>query len=122
MLYVIRDKVTGDAVCGRLFLDGAFICNTLERRDKMLPIGTYRIEVNQSPKFKRKLPLLYNDSIKASRGFRIHSGNTIAFQRAGVFLVGTADGERLKDSREAESVVTYLCKREKFLVIAETID
>jgi hypothetical protein len=118
MLYVIRDKVTGDAVCGRLLLDGAFICNTLERRDKMLPLGTYRIEVNQSPKFKRKLPLLYNDSIKASRGFRIHVGNTIS-DSSGCVLVGTADGERLKDSREAESVVTYLCKREKFLVIAE---
>ena len=121
MLYVIRDKVTGDAVCGRLCLDGAFICNTLERRDKMLPIGTYRIEVNQSPKFKRKLPLLHNDGIKESRGFRIHVGNTIS-DSSGCVLVGTADGERLKDSREAESVVTYLCKREKFLVIAETID
>ena len=121
MLYVIRNKVTGKAVCGRLMLDGAFICNTLERRDKMLPFGTYRIEVNLSPKFKRKLPLLYNDSIKASRGFRIHAGNTIS-DSSGCVLVGTADGERLKDSREAESVVTYLCKREKFLVIAETID
>jgi hypothetical protein len=121
MLYVIRDKVTGDAVCGRLLLDGSFICNTLERRCKMLPLGTYRVEVNQSPKFKRKLPLLYNDSIKASRGFRIHSGNTIS-DSSGCVLVGTADGERLKDSREAESVVTYLCKREKFLAIVETID
>ena len=118
MLYVIRDKVTGDAVCGRLLLDGAFICNTLERRDKMLPLGTYRIEVNQSPKFKRKLPLLYNDSIKASRGFRIHAGNTIA-SSSGCVLVGTADGDRLKNSRESESVVTYLCKREKFLVFVD---
>ena len=122
MLYVIRDKVTGDAVCGRLFLDGAFICNTLERRDKMLPLGTYNVVVNHSPKFKRKLPLLYNDSIKASRGFRIHSGNTIS-DSSGCVLVGTADGERLKDSREAESVVTYLCKREEHLVfVDETID
>ena len=83
MLYIIRDKVTGDAVIGRLCLDVAFICNTLERRDKMLPISTYCIEVNQSPKFKRKLPLLYNDSIKASRGFRIHAGNTISDSSGG---------------------------------------
>lgn len=27
MLYVIRDKVTGEAVCGRLFLDGALKVN-----------------------------------------------------------------------------------------------
>jgi hypothetical protein len=118
MLYVIRDKVTGDSVCGRLCLDGAFICNTLERRDKMLPLGTYNVVVNHSPKFKRKLPLLYNDSIKASRGFRIHVGNTIS-DSSGCVLVGTADGERLKDSREAESVVTYLCKRERLLLIME---
>jgi hypothetical protein len=78
--------------------------------------------VNQSPKFKRKLPLLYNDGIKASRGFRIHSGNTIS-DSIGCVLVGTADGDRLKDSREAESVVTYLCKSEKFLVFVDgTID
>jgi hypothetical protein len=122
MLYVIRDKVTGDAVCGRLLLDGVFVCNTLERRCKMLPFGTYSIEVNQSQKFKRKLPLLYNGSIKASRGFRIHSGNTTS-DSSGCVLVGTADGERLKDSREAESVVTYLCKSEKFLVFVDgTID
>ena len=121
MLYLIRTKSKGGATIGRIMLDGAFICNTLERRDKMLPFGTYRIEVNQSPKFKRKLPLLYNDIIKASRGFRIHAGNTIA-SSSGCVLVGTADGERMKNSREAESVVTYLCKREKLLVIAETID
>ena len=118
MLYVVRESIQGDAVCGRLMLDGAFICNTLESRGKLLPIGTYRVEVNQSPKFKRKLPLLYNSEIKASRGFRIHAGNTIA-SSSGCVLVGTASGDKLKDSRDAESVVTYLCKREKQLVIIE---
>ena len=111
MLYVIRDKVTGVAVIGRLCLDGAFICDTLERRDKMIPIGTYKVEVNLSPKFKRELPLISSASVPASRGIRIHVGNSLK-DTSGCVCVGMGrniEKMTLTESQIAETMVVGLC-------------
>lgn len=43
----------------------------------ILAEGRYNLEMCYSPKFKMNLPLIYNDKFPASRGFRIHSGNSI---------------------------------------------
>lgn len=54
---------------------------------KVLKEGRYNLEICYSPKFKKDLPLIYNDKFPASRGFRIHSGNSIEDTK-GCLLVG----------------------------------
>ena len=89
---------------GKLFVDGAYFCDTLEDTDRLdkgmsldeikakkIPSqtaileGTYKVIVNTSPKFKRLLPRLVN--VPGYEGVLIHRGNTAA-DTAGCILVG----------------------------------
>ena len=121
MLVLVRDAYTETAVLGRLFLGGTCICSTLENRSKAIPCGTYNVENSKSPKFKRELPLIYGYKVAASRGIRIHAGNT-AKASAGCVLVGmgrdTVDGS-LSESKLAETMVTMLCRTIRHLCITE---
>ena len=54
----------------QLFLNDVKLCDTLD--PGILEPGTYKLEINYSPRFKKELPLVYNDEFPASRGFRIH--------------------------------------------------
>ena len=121
MLVLVRDAYTETAVLGRLFLGSTCICYTLENRSKAIPCGTYNIENSKSPKFKRELPLIYGYKVAASRGIRIHAGNT-SKDSAGCVLVGmgrdTVDGS-LSESKLAETMVTMLCRTIRHLCITE---
>lgn len=102
---------------GRLFIDGEYLCYTLE--DKMrqeadkpvsawkvygktaIPTGIYDLIVNMSYRFKRPLPLLLN--VEGFIGIRIHAGNTSA-DTEGCILVGMGwDGKSdfISESRVA---------------------
>ena len=76
MLILVRETATEKAVQGCLFLNDTFICYTLENAAKAIPTGGYNIENSRSPKFKRELPLLFSKAVPASRGVRIHAGNS----------------------------------------------
>ena len=121
MLVLVRDAYTEMAVLGRLFLGCTCICSTLENRSKAIPCGTYNIANSKSPKFKKELPLIYGYNVAASRGIRIHAGNT-AKDSAGCVLVGmgrdTVAGS-LTESKLAETMVTMLCRTIKHLTITE---
>jgi len=105
---------------GRLYIDGAYFCDTLEPtvRDEnrngvfdgaerkvagltAIPYGKYKVTLTQSPRFGRLLPLLHD--VPQFAGVRIHSGNTAA-DTQGCILVGfnRAKGKVL-DSRRTES-------------------
>ena len=122
MLVLIRDKHTETAVQGRLFLGGTFICFTLENAAKAIPAGLYKLSNSQSPKFKRELPLVYNDKVPATRGIRIHVGNS-AKDSNGCILVGMGQNysktaePALLESKLAETMVTMLCRNTKELAI-----
>lgn len=121
MLLLVRDIRKGDAVLGCLFLNDTFICYTLENADKAIPEGVYNIKNSKSPKFKRELPLIYNKNLKASRGIRIHRGNT-AKDSQGCILVGmgrSAEKSSVNESSVAETMVTMLCRTVKYLIITE---
>ena len=120
MLVLIRDKRTEMAVQGRLFLGSTFICFTLENAAKVIPAGLYKLSNSQSPKFKRELPLVYNDKVPATRGIRIHVGNDAVKDSSGCILVGMGrKGDKLVESQPAETMVTMLCRNVRQLAIVE---
>lgn len=90
---------------GKLYVDGVYVCDTLEDTDRGLddtmdvedikklkvygktaiPVGIYPVTITYSPRFKKNLPLLLN--VKGYEGIRIHSGNTDK-DTLGCILVG----------------------------------
>ena len=90
---------------GKLYIDGVYVCDTLEDTDRGLsdimdveeikklkvygktaiPTGIYPVTITYSQKFKKNLPLLLN--VKGYEGIRIHSGNTDK-DTLGCILVG----------------------------------
>ncbi len=91
-LRLVRKPSTDNATLGQLFVDGTFLCFTLEPSENRLdypaiPTGKYRIVINQSVRFKRRLPLLID--VPGRLGIRIHPGNTQA-DTEGCILLGTS--------------------------------
>lgn len=90
---------------GKLYIDGAYFCDTLEDVDRGLddkmseeeikklkvkgetaiPTGIYPVYMTYSPKYKKQMPLV--DNVKGYSGIRIHSGNTHK-DTEGCLLVG----------------------------------
>ena len=119
MLTLVRYTRTETAILGSLYLNGAFVCYTLENESKAIPFGMYAVQNSKSPKFKRELPLLHNALVPASRGIRIHVGNTVA-SSSGCVLVGMGrNGDSLTESTPAETMVTMICRNESNLVIVD---
>lgn len=121
MLTLVRYTRTDEAILGSLYLNGAFVCYTLENAAKAIPCGMYTVQNSKSPKFKRELPLLHNAKVQASRGIRIHRGNT-ANDSQGCVLVGmgrSTEKSSVTESTNAEVMVTMLCRNETNLVIVD---
>lgn len=121
MFTLVRDKRTGTAILGSLYLNGAFICYTLENAAKAIPAGLYSIANSKSPKFGRELPLLFSDKVPSRRCVRIHSGNTYQDSAACVLVGMKRDDakERIDESKDAEKMVTMLCRNVRSLAIVE---
>lgn len=120
---------------GRLYVNGEFLCNTIEDVDRKLnqnmsateiqkikvmaetaiPTGTYAMRVSLSPKFKRELVEIVN--VPAFSGIRIHRGNT-AQDSAGCVIVGenTSKG-RLTNSTKYELQITEMVKKADYAYI-----
>lgn len=106
MIITVRRIAMKDTyTIGKLYIDGVYFCDTIEDKDRNLddsmeeneirkkkvygltaiPLGTYKVEITYSPKFKKNLPLLIG--VKGFEGIRIHSGNT-AKDSLGCIIVG----------------------------------
>lgn len=127
MLTLVRFSRTETAILGSLYLNGAFVCYTLENAAKAIPAGLYNVQNSKSPKFKRELPLLHNAQVPAIRGIRIHRGNTFKDSQ-GCVLVGMGRNSEygkpgiepaVFESALAETMVTALCRNESTLVVCE---
>ena len=121
MFTLVRYTRTEKAILGSLYLNGAFICYTLENAAKAIPAGLYSIENSRSPKFGRELPLLFSDKVPSRRGVRIHAGNTYQDSAACVLVGMKRDDvkERIDESKDAEKMVTMLCRNVRSLAIVE---
>jgi hypothetical protein len=88
-----RRQYKPGSTVGRLFVDGVFECYTLEdgiRTHKVygetaIPVGSYPVVVNYSPRFRTSLPLLRD--VPNFDGIRIHPGNAPK-DTLGCILVG----------------------------------
>lgn len=88
MEILIKRKYKGDTyTIGDLFVNGRFICNTIEDKVRILneyedkvygetaiPEGIYHVKLTYSPKFKKVLPEILN--VQFFKGIRIHAGNS----------------------------------------------
>lgn len=116
-MILIRDSIVGDAVLGSLYVGSFKVCETLENKAKLIPCGEYNLNVSKSQRFCRLLPLVYNDEVPMHRGIRMHAGNSVK-DSSGCVLVGFGrNGNRLVNSRNAESVVTGLAANDAKLII-----
>ena len=84
---LIRHTPDGKAVHGKLYRTSHYynkraglmverlhyICDTLENADYLVPALIYKVQVTQSPKFKRLLPLL--SQVPGRSGIRFHRGS-----------------------------------------------
>lgn len=91
----------------RIYVDNVFICDSMD--PGKLPRGLYSLVINMSPRFKCELPLIYNDDIPASRGFRIHQGNVMGDSN-GCILVGKKNGNILINSVATIKVLIHIIK------------
>ena len=81
---LIRNEPRGNALTGRLVIDGRWYCDTLERVGYQIPPFCYHVAVTMSPKFKRLLPIVQNvprlpiansqSPIAYRTGIRFHAG------------------------------------------------
>ena len=124
-LTLIRDVKGDKAILGKLYLNGALVCYTLENAFKAIPCGMYSVQNSKSPKFKRELPLVWNANVPAKRGIRIHVGNTVK-DSSGCILVGMGrnyvnptEEPSLLESSLAETMVTMLCRNVTKIIITE---
>ena len=76
-------------ILGELYLNGKFLCYTMERVGVAIPLGVYQVLLNQSPKFRKLMPLLIGAHVPASGGVRMHCGTKPTDSDACV-LVGLA--------------------------------
>lgn len=112
---------------GILYINGRFICNTLEDTDRGLtdkmsaneiaavkvkgktaiPTGTYPVMMSYSPRFKKQMPLICG--VKGFEGIRIHSGNS-AEDTEGCILCGkNTEVGRITNSKQwTEKVYDYI--------------
>lgn len=125
MLTLIRDVKGDKAILGKLYFNGGIVCYTLENAAKAIPCGVYMVQNSKSPKFKRELPLILNAKVPASRGIRIHVGNSVK-DSSGCVLVGMGRNyarpnaePSLLESSLAETMVTMLCRNVTELIITE---
>ena len=117
---------------GKMYVDNAYFCDTLEDTDRGLkdsmqvseilakkrkgvtaiPMGKYDILLTFSPKFKRVLPLLLN--VKCYEGVRIHAGNTVE-NTEGCLLVGEnkEKGKVLNSRTTLEKLMSVFFECEK---------
>jgi hypothetical protein len=81
-LQLVRQHFSDISTIGDLLIDGEKFCDTLEdtcRRVKIdgktaIPSGKYKVIIDFSNRFRRKMPLLLN--VPNFSGVRIHNGNT----------------------------------------------
>lgn len=116
-LKLIRETFTDDSTIGKLYVNGAFHCFTLEDKVRevkiksitAIPKGKYEVAITYSNRFEQLMPLLIN--VPNFEGVRIHWGN-YSKDTDGCILVGTTKGvNMIGNSRTAYTKLLTLLKQ-----------
>lgn len=125
---------------GDLLIDGNFFCNTIEDKVRSLPLacpntskgiackckgkvyaqtaipaGIYKVTMEYSTKFKRRLPLLHN--VPHFIGILVHSGTTEK-DSAGCIIIGVNSVKgKVLNSRNTSDALNLLLEKEKNISI-----
>ena len=110
LLRLKRQTPQGEAIHGKLFVDGQYFCDTLERKDVQIPALWYTVAVTQSPRFKRLLPIV--ERVPGRSGIRFHVG-TKPQHSAGCILL---------PSRELETQLTNKLRNAHETIYFEVCD
>ena len=120
-MILVRIAKRATYTIGKLFVNGHYVCDTLEPtwRDvgigrpgrkvpgcTAIPEGRYAVAVTFSPKFNRWLPLLLNGPLFS--GIRIHAGNTADDTRGCILPGFNRMVGRVADSRICERQILRL--------------
>ena len=90
LLRLQRQAPEGAALRGKLFIDGTYFCDTLERVGVQIPALWYTVAVTRSPRFKRLLPIV--ERVPGRTGIRFHVG-TKPSHSSGCILVPSRELE-----------------------------
>ena len=123
---LIRSETDGKSVPGTLYctshyynkrLDKLverrhFICHTLENADYLIPALVYKVQVTQSPRFKRLLPIL--SQVPGRSGIRVHRGTKPEHSK-GCILVSPDNVKLLtelwlKEQHDHETTYLEICR------------
>ena len=94
---LIRNKPKGNAITGRLVIDGRWFCNTMERVGYQIPALCYHVTVTQSPKFRRLLPIVQN--VPQRSGIRFHRGTKPEHSTGCILVVGDNMNDNIDNLR-----------------------
>lgn len=118
MITLIRNLFLTDRTIGKLYIDGAFFCYTLEDivrehgvkvyGETAIDQGVYYVSVTDSPTFKRALPLVYD--VDRFTGIRFHRGNRPQ-DTEGCILVGYKFDKNTTNVYESTPCEAELVKR-----------
>ena len=130
---LIRNEAKGNAITGRLVVDGRWFCNTLERKGYEILALCYHVQVTMSPKFKRLMPVVTNvprtpqrgygtatpmgraeSAIGYRQGIRIHVGTKPEHSTGCVLVPNRAIEKELTDlilkaQKEYEEIILEVC-------------
>ncbi len=96
---VVRVTTTRDAIFGSLSVNGVFECDTLENRDLCIPLGTYPVQIYDSPHAGHPVPILEN--VPGRDYIEIHCGNLSQDCKGCILLGQSYTQDSLVDSRLA---------------------
>ena len=118
---------------GELFLNNIFTCYTLEDELRAnnkkiygktcIPAGLYMVKLRQSPKFKKILPIIYNDELTLSvrangiefSGVLMHNGNTEENSSGCVLIAYNTDRVKIWNGA-SDDLVKELGKYDKIIL------
>ena len=140
-LKLVRIVTWSNYTEGKLYIDGAYLCDTLEDTDRGLeqnmsefeinrrkvygqtciPSGEYKVILNMSPSFKKILPRILD--VKGFEGILIHAGNTVQ-DSSGCILLGTksADGVLINSRKAVNALIEKIKDQKDITIIIEYAD
>lgn len=126
-LTVVRKEFTEKSTIGEMFINGEYLCYTLEDRvrdgekvpgETAIPYGKYDVVINFSNRFQKYMPLLMN--VTNFSGIRIHPGNKATDTEGCILLGNYRNKDEITDSRTAFNklmkILTSVEKKEKIVI------